>query len=76
MSEILTASQRLDIIRQKGRPTALDYIPMIFDEFFEMHGDRLYGDDGAIIGGVAAFSTMLITVYRRLPKNDGEEAHL
>lgn len=47
MSE-LTACQRLDIIRHKGRPTAKDYIPLIFDDFFEMHGDRLFGDDGAV----------------------------
>ena len=49
MSE-LTACQRLDIIRHKGRPTAKDYIPLIFDDFFEMHGDRLFGDDGAVMG--------------------------
>ncbi len=54
MSE-LTASQRLDIIRHKGRPTVNDYIPLIFDRFMEMHGDRLFGDDGAIMGGIAYF---------------------
>ena len=73
MSEILTASQRLDIIRQKGRPTALDYIPMIFDEFFEMHGDRLYGDDGAIIGGVAAFKGTPVTVIAEVKGRTLEE---
>lgn len=61
MSE-LTACERLDIIRHKGRPTALDYIPMIFDEFFEMHGDRLFGDDNAIMGGVASFRGTPCTV--------------
>lgn len=61
MSE-LTACQRLDIVRHKGRPTANDYIPLIFDEFFEMHGDRLFGDDSAIMGGVASFKGIPVTV--------------
>ena len=37
----LTAWERMELIRHKGRPTVRDYIPMIFDEFYEMHGDRL-----------------------------------
>ena len=41
----LTPPERLELIRHKNRPTVRDYIPMIFDEFIEMHGDRLYGDD-------------------------------
>ena len=61
MSE-LTASQRLDIIRHKGRPTVNDYIPLIFDRFMEMHGDRLFGDDGAIMGGIAYFKGTPVTV--------------
>ena len=61
MSE-LTACQRLDIIRHKGRPTAKDYIPLIFDDFFEMHGDRLFGDDGAVMGGIAYFKGIPVTV--------------
>ena len=51
MSSLL-ASERLDLIRNKYRPTVRDYIPLIFDDFFELHGDRYYGDDGAIIGGI------------------------
>ena len=70
MSEQLSASQRLDIIRHKGRPTALDYIPMIFDEFFEMHGDRLYGDDRAIIGGVASYKGTPVTVIAEVKGRD------
>lgn len=58
----LTACERLDIIRHKNRPTARDYIPAIFDDFYEMHGDRLYGDDGAIIGGIGYFKGMPVTV--------------
>ena len=52
----------MEIIRNKNRPTVRDYIPAVFDEFFEMHGDRLYGDDRAIIGGIASLQGMAVTV--------------
>ena len=48
-----TAWERMQIVREKNRPTIRDYIPLIFDEFVELHGDRGYGDDGAILGGIA-----------------------
>ena len=44
-----TAWERMEIIRNKNRPTIRDYIPLIFKDFFELHGDRLFGDDHAII---------------------------
>lgn len=58
----LTAWERLGLIRNKNRPTIRDYIPNIFDEFYEMHGDRYYGDDGAVIGGIAKLGDMAVTV--------------
>ena len=58
----LTAWQRIQLIREKNRPTVRDYIPMIFDNFMEQHGDRYYGDDSAIIGGVAFFEGHPVTV--------------
>ena len=67
------ASKKLDIIRMKGRPTVNDYIPMIFDDFFEMHGDRLYGDDGAIMGGVAYFQGTPVTVIAQVKGRNLEE---
>ncbi|MCD7742453.1 MAG: acetyl-CoA carboxylase carboxyltransferase subunit alpha [Ruminococcus sp.] len=69
----LPASKRLEIIRTKGRPTARDYIPLIFDDFFEMHGDRLYGDDGAIMGGVAYFRGLPVTVIAQVKGRNLEE---
>jgi len=45
--------QRVQLARHPRRPTALDYIERIFEEFTELHGDRLYGDDAAIVGGFA-----------------------
>ena len=57
-----TPYERLEIVRQTGRPTVRDYIPLIFDEFIEMHGDRLFGDDGAIMGGIGSISGTPVTV--------------
>ena len=62
----ITACERLDIIRNKLRPTINDYIPLIFDEYFEMHGDRAFGDDFAITGGVARFNGNPVTVIAQV----------
>lgn len=48
--------------RKADRPTALDYINAVFDEFIEFHGDRCFKDDGAIVGGIAMFHGMPVTV--------------
>ncbi len=48
--------------RKSDRLTALDYIETIFDDFIEFHGDRFYGDDGAIVGGIARFYGIPVTV--------------
>ena len=69
----LTACERLDIIRQKGRPTVNDYIPLIFTDFFEMHGDRLFGDDAAIIGGVACLNKTPVTVIAQVKGRNLDE---
>ncbi|MDR2721126.1 MAG: acetyl-CoA carboxylase carboxyltransferase subunit alpha [Puniceicoccales bacterium] len=55
--------QRIQIARHQNRPYALDYVGDIFSNFQELHGDRLFADDHAIIGGIALFgdiSTMVI----------------
>ncbi len=69
----LTASERIEIIRHKERPTINDYIPLIFDDFCEMHGDRLFGDDQAIIGGVASFRGIPVTVVAQVKGRNFEE---
>lgn len=73
MSEPMSASRRLDIIRTSGRPTVRDYIPMIFDDFFEMHGDRAFRDDGAIMGGIAYFKGIPVTVIAQVKGRTIEE---
>jgi acetyl-CoA carboxylase carboxyl transferase subunit alpha len=58
----LTAAQKMQIARHPGRPTTLDYITNIFTDFCELHGDRLFGDDRAIVGGIAKFNGLPVTV--------------
>ena len=58
----MTAHVRVQAARAMGRPTALHYIRAIFDEFFELHGDRRFGDDGAIVAGIASLGGRAMTV--------------
>lgn len=58
----LTPWQRVQIARHPNRPTTLDYFDKIFDSFFEVHGDRLYGDDPAIVAGIAKLEGQPVTV--------------
>ncbi|MEO4051949.1 acetyl-CoA carboxylase carboxyl transferase subunit alpha [Solibacillus sp. CAU 1738] len=53
---------RVQVARHPERPTTLEYIASIFDDFIELHGDRTYGDDEAIVGGIASFNGQPITV--------------
>ena len=62
MNHILTAAERLAIARHPKRPNIEDYIQTIFPHFFQMRGDRLCGEDGAILGGVALFRGTPVTV--------------
>lgn len=62
MAEQLNAWDRVQISRSADRPTTLDYISFIFDDFIELHGDRHYGDDPAIVGGLAGINGKTVTV--------------
>ena len=61
MSKI-TAWDRVMLARKMERPKALDYINEIFEDFIELHGDRNFGDDKAIIGGIAVLEGEPVTV--------------
>ncbi len=50
------------VARDNRRPTGLDYIQNIFTDFLELHGDRRYGDDPAIVGGIARLGELPVTV--------------
>ncbi len=69
----LTPVERLEIIRNKNRPTVNDYIPVIFTRFMEFHGDRLYGDDQAIIGGIGCLNDTAVTVLAQVKGHNVEE---
>ncbi len=58
----LTAWERVEISRSKERPTTLSYVQQVFDGFLELHGDRAFRDDGAVIGGIAMFGGQPVTV--------------
>jgi acetyl-CoA carboxylase carboxyl transferase subunit alpha len=58
----LTAWQRTQLARHPRRPHALDLYRLLFDDFVELHGDRLYGDDPAIVGGLARFEGRSLVV--------------
>lgn len=56
------AWERATISRKNDRPVGQDYIRTLFSDFLEFHGDRCYGDDPAIIGGIARFAGIPVTV--------------
>jgi acetyl-CoA carboxylase carboxyl transferase subunit alpha len=64
---------RVQIARLASRPTTLDYISHLFEGFFECHGDRTFGDDEAIVGGVAKFKGLPVTVIGQQRGKDTKE---
>lgn len=58
----LSSWDKVQLARHPRRPYTLDYFNIICDEFVELHGDRLYGDDGAVIGGLATIASRPMVV--------------
>lgn len=58
----ITPMDKFALSRMLERPTSLDYIEKIFDGFMEFHGDRYFGDDPCIVGGIAKLGDMPVTV--------------
>ena len=58
----ISAWDRVNIARKAERPKSLDYINKIFTNFIELHGDRYFGDDKSIIGGIAELDEIPVTV--------------
>ena len=58
----MNAYERVCLSRAKGRATAKSFIEEIFTDFYEMHGDRLFGDDPAVIAGIARLGGRTVTV--------------
>ena len=72
-AEEKTPWERVQISRKKDRPVGSDYIRELFDDFMEFHGDRKFGDDPAIIGGIAWFEGMPVTVIAQEKGNNTKE---
>ncbi|MBM7867358.1 acetyl-CoA carboxylase carboxyl transferase subunit alpha [Heliobacterium gestii] len=69
----LTPWQQAQLARHPDRPNTIEYIRLIFEEFFEMKGDRLYGDDPAIMGGIGRFQGRPVTVIGHVKGKDTKE---
>jgi len=68
----LNIIERLNVIKTLGRPTIREYIPLLFTDFTELHGDRNFGDDPAIIGGIGLFNDQPITIISQVRAKDIE----
>ena len=66
----LTPWQRVQLARHPRRPYSLDYIEAIFTDFQELHGDRNYGDDQALIGGTAFFEGQPVMIIAQQKGRD------
>ena len=62
MKKQITAWERVEIARDSKRKTSLDYIEAIFDDFIELHGDRNFKDDKAIVCGLAKIENQSFTI--------------
>jgi acetyl-CoA carboxylase carboxyl transferase subunit alpha len=66
----LNMQQKLDLLKNLGRPTIRDYIPLIFSDFIEFHGDRYFSDDPAIVGGICYLNGIPVTVVSQVRAKD------
>lgn len=69
----LTPWQKVQIARHPQRPYTLDYINMIMEDFIELHGDRYFGDDKAIVGGFARINKRKILIIGHQKGRDTKE---
>lgn len=69
----LSRWQTAQVARHPNRPFTLDYLNLIFTDFIELHGDRLYGDDHAIVGGLARLDNEPVMVIGHQKGRDTKE---
>jgi len=69
----MSAWQKAQISRLSNRPTTIEYIEDLFTDFIELHGDRNFGDDHAIVGGIAKFNGIPITIIGHQKGRDTKE---
>jgi acetyl-CoA carboxylase carboxyl transferase subunit alpha len=68
-----TAWERVQLARHPQRPYTLDYVQLIFSDFVELHGDRQFGDDAAIVGGLATLQTRTVMLIGHQKGRDTRE---
>ena len=73
ISSKLTPWQKVQLSRHPDRPYSMDYVERVFTDFQELHGDRLYGDDQAVVGGPARFEGNPVMVIGQQKGRDTEE---
>ncbi len=71
--ENLSRWQRVQVARAPGRPTGLDYVQNVFEDFVELHGDRALGDDPAIVTGLARLDELSVVVISQQKGRDTKE---
>ncbi len=70
----LTAWNRVELARRAGRPYTLDYIQNLFTDFVELHGDRSFGDDPALVAGLARLGDQSVVVMGHQKGRDTKES--
>lgn len=70
----LTAWNRVELSRRSGRPYTLDYVQHIFTDFVELHGDRLFGDDPALVTGLARLNGRSVMIMGHQKGKDTKES--
>ncbi|RMH60502.1 MAG: acetyl-CoA carboxylase carboxyltransferase subunit alpha [Zetaproteobacteria bacterium] len=68
-----TRAQICQLCRHPDRPYFLDYVPLLFDDFQELHGDRAFADDAAIVGGLARFHDRSVVIVGHQKGRDTKE---
>jgi acetyl-CoA carboxylase carboxyl transferase subunit alpha len=69
----LTPWEKVTLAKLVERPTSLDYIDRIFTDFIELHGDRCFGDDPSIVGGIAKLEGISVTIIAQQKGRDTKE---
>lgn len=73
VQETTDAWEKVLLSRKKERPSGMDYIKKLFPDFMELHGDRAFGDDAAIVGGIAEFLGVPVTVIAQCKGRNTKE---
>ena len=73
MTTTLTPWDKVQLARNPQRPHTLDYVRGLCEDFVELHGDRRYGDDSAMVGGMARFDGRTVMVIGHQKGRDSRE---